>query len=255
VKIGDVLAGKIGSPIHGDIRPGVPNVMGIRLAPEIGIFPSQPDVILCIEGIQANGLLQEREKNALISKFKEKIRRITCFAGALWFKTRGSKAKTNLQTPIVVCGIRGSEIKIGYDSKAAKTFVYEKVGSVGEFGEVVKGYFKDLGLDSALPSSVWKKFEYVKDKCMKKRKISDPLRDAECLQAALLAARECIQTLLGNKNLPDDVRDDLEKELEKIEEDLEKIQEEIEKQKQLEDQKKDTKDEEETEKKPTSPYE
>jgi DNA-directed RNA polymerase subunit F len=132
-----------------------------------------------------------------------------------------------LQSPTAVCSVRGSEIKFGYDSRAAKTLVYEKAGSVSPLGDVVSGYFEDLGIDAAQASSVYNKFNDAINKCLEESETVDPLIETKCVEATLLAAKEALENLLQNKHLSDEVKEHIKEELDKIEKDLEKIRDKI----------------------------
>ncbi|MCG6538396.1 MAG: FecR family protein, partial [Syntrophales bacterium LBB04] len=63
-------------------------------------------------------VLQERteQRGAWIFKTKENARRVTCFAGKLWFKSgTASSTKNFLQSPPAVAGLWGADGDFGYN--------------------------------------------------------------------------------------------------------------------------------------------
>jgi len=111
-----------------------------------------------------NALIQERvEKRGFwVFKAKRAVRRITCFIGKLRFKSGVSKRRNYLQTPTSVCGLRGSEGDIGFDS--TNTYLNMYSGEAEILGDVIRGVFEDPGSDVARKSRVYKSLEEARKK-------------------------------------------------------------------------------------------
>jgi hypothetical protein len=106
-----------------------------------------------------NTMIQERQEKGGFWFFKTKkaVRRITCFIGKLWFKTGASERRNYLQTPTAVCGVRGSDGDIGFDT--VNTYLNMYSGEADVVGKVIRGFFTDPGIEAATKSRVYQSLE------------------------------------------------------------------------------------------------
>jgi len=100
---------------------------------------------------------QREEKHELwIFTPKRAVRRITCFIGKVWFKTGVSKRRNYLQTPTAACGVRGTEVEIGYNNVESLLNVLS--GAVDKVGVWKEGAFTEPGQEAALNNRVYRAF-------------------------------------------------------------------------------------------------
>ena len=99
--------------------------------------------------------IQERSEQRRLWFFKTRksVRRITTFVGKLFFRSGVSKRRNHLQTPTAVCGIRGTELEIGFDN--AMTYLRVYTGATDVTGKVIKGLFADPEMSAALKNLVF----------------------------------------------------------------------------------------------------
>jgi len=104
----------------------------------------------------SNVLIQERQEKSGFWLFKTErvVRRITCFVGKLWFKSGSSKRENFLQTPTVVCGLRGSDGDIGFDPASMESYLNMYSGDAEVVGKVIRGLFMDMGAEAFAKSPV-----------------------------------------------------------------------------------------------------
>lgn len=136
---------------------------------------------------------KEEEKGFWIFKTKEINRRITCFVGKLSLKS-GNEIKQNyLQTPTATAGIRGSEAEVGYDNE--KSYLNMLSGEISaQFGEFIKGFFENPGVDAAAKNEVFTAIEKAAEQKQKAEEKGDTVELARAelatLQAIAAAAKE-----------------------------------------------------------------
>ncbi|MEW6671015.1 MAG: hypothetical protein AB1427_04885 [Thermodesulfobacteriota bacterium] len=125
---------------------------------------------------------QEEESGFWVFKVKKTVRRITCFIGKLKFKSGKSIQDNYLQTPTAVAGLRGTEAEVGYDN--AKNYLNMISGDLAvTYGEFIRGFFENPGVDAATKNQVFQALEKAKDEAATGNQ-----------QAAQVAALEAIQT-------------------------------------------------------------
>ena len=103
--------------------------------------------------------IQERSEQRRLWFFKTRksVRRITTFVGKLFFRSGVSKRRNHLQTPTAICGIRGTELEIGFDN--AMTYLRIYTGTTDVTGRVTKGLFADPEMSSALRNLVFRQLD------------------------------------------------------------------------------------------------
>ncbi len=107
----------------------------------------------------SNTRIQEREEESgWLFKTRKAMRRITCFAGKLWFKSGASKRNNYLQTPTAVMGVRGSDGDFGYDPARGRSYVQMYTGGVDIQGEALREDFRGIGPQAADQSPVYRLF-------------------------------------------------------------------------------------------------
>jgi hypothetical protein len=107
----------------------------------------------------SNTRIQEREEESgWLFKTRKAMRRITCFAGKLWFKSGASKRNNYLQTPTAVMGVRGSDGDFGYDPARGRSYVQMYTGDVDIEGEALREDFQGIGPQTADQSPVYRLF-------------------------------------------------------------------------------------------------
>jgi len=100
---------------------------------------------------------QREEKHELwIFTPKRAVRRITCFIGKVWFKTGVSKRRNYLQTPTAACGVRGTELEVGYNN--VESLLHVISGVVDKVGVWKEGAFTEPGEAVALKNRVYRAF-------------------------------------------------------------------------------------------------
>ncbi len=192
-----------------------------------------------------------KKKEGLAARAGKLIRNISLMVGALLFDSRGAKKDTSFVTPTAVAGIRGTELGIGFDSRAGTTLLKMTAGQVKTKGEVFRQVVFDSTGNNAQASGCFDGFEEAALQFEQAERTGAPLDKARALELGLMANRKCIKILLENNNLPDSLRNNYNEELKKIEADLEKIQGKVDNLMKLKDQKENT--EKETERREVSP--
>lgn len=102
--------------------------------------------------------IRQREEKHEFWFFKPKrdVRRITCFIGKLWLKTGVSKRRQYLHTPTAACGVRGTELEVGYNNVESLLNVLS--GAVDKVGVWKEGTFTEPGEEAALKNRVYRAF-------------------------------------------------------------------------------------------------
>ena len=87
---------------------------------------------------------------------QKKERRITCFTGKLWFKSgKKSKVKNYLQTPNMVCGLRGTVVETAFDAQSNQSGVTTHEGDTDITGNHTDAQIMNPGESSAFASNVF----------------------------------------------------------------------------------------------------
>lgn len=174
-----------------------------------------------------NTMIQEREEKSGFWLFKTKklVRRMTIFVGKLWFKSGVSKRKNFLQTPTAVCGVRGSELEVGFDN--VQSLLNVITGLVDKVGPWKEGPFADPGKLEAFKNKVYDALAKAQEMIEKAKAIEDPDARAEALAKAQLAALDVV--INAAKMLEDNPDPDVVKEAKKVAEKAKELKKEIEK--------------------------
>jgi hypothetical protein len=129
-------------------------------------------------------------------KTQRAVRRITGYIGKLFFRSGVSKRNNFLQTPTAVCGIRGTEVEVGFDN--IQTYLTIYIGSVTVTGNVAKGLFTDPELSAPLQSRVYQQFKIAGNKNTWASKSGKAIDFAKAKVETLMAHREAFVALQRN---------------------------------------------------------
>lgn len=139
-----------------------------------------------------NTMLQEREEKSgfLVFKTTKMVRRVTCFVGKLWFNSGDSNKKNILQTPTMVCGLRGTETDFGFNPAKAESYINFVTGDGDVTGSVIRGFFEDPGIDAAVKSAVFQALENAHTQALKAQETGKDLDKGK----ATLEVYKAVQT-------------------------------------------------------------
>jgi len=133
-----------------------------------------------------SSMVQEREEESgWLFKTKNPVRRLTVFVGKLWFKSGSSQKKNFVQTPSAVCGLRGTELEVGYDN--VKSYLNTISGETQTLGEFLKGFFDNPGVDAATKNEVYATLVSAQAKFTEAQQTGHPMDLAKAEKASLEA--------------------------------------------------------------------
>jgi hypothetical protein len=138
---------------------------------------------------------QREEKHELwLFRPKRAVRRITCFIGKLWFKAGVSKRRNYLQTPTAACGVRGTEVEIGYNNLESLLHVIS--GAVDKIGLWREGDFAEPGEAVTLKDRVYRAFLRAYEETEKAKSVRrKPIDVAKARVAAYRVIKEAADKL------------------------------------------------------------
>jgi len=177
-------------------RLGLPLKDGDRIQTKEGevTITFNDGALMKIRPFSSTTIQQREEKSGFwIFKTRKAVRRITCFIGKLWFNTGASKRRHYLQTPTAVCGVRGSDGDIGFDT--VNTYLNMYTGEADIVGDVIRGSFTDPGIEAATRSRA---YQALGEAAVMAEQARTPIQVAQARVAALRVMRVASTELAEN---------------------------------------------------------
>lgn len=144
-------------------------------------------------------MITERpEQSGTFFKKTSMARRITVFVGKLWFKSGQSRTNNFLQSPTVVCGIRGSDADYGYNPTTMQTFLQMYSGEAAVTGNVIRGFFENPGITEAAKSKVYQALVQAHEKTEQAKATGNAVDQAQAKVETLAVVKEAALILIQN---------------------------------------------------------